>query len=255
MGLFLNDEEYQEELKYWQQQFTTNCKRCNGTLSVQNKNGGYNQCGCVKRTKIFANLISNGIPKAYINWRWNDCVDAQVSVIEQCKQYVQQFNDNFSHCRGMYIFGTQGVGKTTLATIIAKDIALTLNPKTGRYYNTAFVTYDKLLFWNNNFNMQSKLDTFIRKAELAIIDNVGSEVGNQQNITNILDRILRERRNIGFPTIITSNFTMDEIKEHYSGTIKDFIKQSFNQMHVCGHNIRAKDDDNKSFNRFGSLGG
>lgn len=257
MGLFLDDEEYQEELNYWSKQFTLNCPECNGTTTIKNVNGGYNLCNCAKKATIFANLVSNGVPKSFITWKWNNCEKASGIILSQCQNYVKNFNNNFKNCHGMYIFGTQGVGKTTLATVMAKYIGTMINPDTNKRYNVAFAPYETLVYWNvNTYNqiLQQKLETFVRKSQLAIIDNVGAEPGNQQNNTRLLDKILRERRGRGYPTIITSNYTVDEIKQHYSDTVKDFITQSFNEIPVIGKNMRAKDNINDLINGLDDLG-
>lgn len=243
MYLFLDEDGYNTESEYWKKQLVDNCLKCNGERTIVDDKG-INLCTCTVMASVYANLIANGVPKSYINWKWEDCEKASPQIIKQCRDYIKNFNNNFVNCRGMYIFGTQGVGKTTLSTIMAKFIGLKINPITDRRYTVAFATYDTLVDWHNNkFNalLQDKLNKFITKAELVIIDNVGAEGGNVQNNTKLLDRILRERRNRGYPTIITSNYTMDEIKNNYSTSVRDFISQSFNEMPVIGQNIRAKE--------------
>jgi DNA replication protein DnaC len=239
----MDEEEKDIESKYWQRQLVDNCLICNGERTIISDKGT-NLCKCTVTASVYTNLVANGVPKSFLDWKWSNCGKASPQIIKQCQDYIRDFDNNFISCRGMYIFGTQGVGKTTLSTMMAKYIALKINPITDRRYTVAFATYDTLVDWHTNkFNniLQDKLNKFITKAELVIIDNVGAEGGNVQNNTKLLDRILRERRNRGYPTIITSNYTMDEIKSNYSTSVRDFISQSFNEMPVIGQNIRAKE--------------
>ena len=257
MGLFMDEDEHKEELNYWENYFVSVCPVCKGAREILNNQGGVDGCDCVRRAHIYANLITNGVPRTFIDWKWNNCDKADPITLQQCKEYVLNFDNNFKNCQGMYIFGTQGVGKTTLATLIAKYVAFKKNPyKRNRRYQVAFASYDKLIIWDKNtFNidMQQKLNTFINKAELAVIDNVGGELITPATV-KLLDRIIRERRNNGYPTIITANFTLSEMQKHYGDAIKDFISQSFNQMPVIGENIRANDNFNDVLSGIEDLG-
>lgn len=247
MGLFMDEDEHREELSYWEKYFVPTCPICKGEMAIKNEAGGWSTCDCERRAQIYANLIANGVPRMFIDWKWSNCNKANPTTLQQCKDYVLNFDNNFKSCKGMYIFGNQGVGKTTLATLIAKYVAFKKNPnKINRRYQAAFSTFDNLIIWNKNtynVDMQEKLKKFISNADLAVIDDIGSEIVTPET-TALLNRIIRKRQNNNLPTIITSNLTLSEIQQKYGDGIKDFISQSFNQTPVTGENIRANDNFN-----------
>ena len=84
------------------------------------------------------------------------------------------------------------------------------------------------------------MNLIIESSDLLILDNIGSETGTAGYNTKLLEFILRKRDNNCVPTIISSNFTLEQIKSNYSDTIHDFIVQNSDLVLVEGENYRQK---------------
>ncbi|MNY24599.1 DNA replication protein DnaC [compost metagenome] len=87
------------------------------------------------------------------------------------------------------------------------------------------------------------MSRIISKSDLLIIDNIGSETGSKEYNTKLLEFVLRKRDNDNVPTIISSNYTPEQLKQAYSDTVHDFVKQNFNYVLVQGENFRKKDNE------------
>ena len=75
-----------------------------------------------------------------------------------------------------------------------------------------------------------------------IIDNVGNETGKneKQFSQRILEMILRKRDNDCLPTILSSNYNIDEMATEYNNDVRDFILQNDKLVSVLGDNHRIE---------------
>jgi DNA replication protein DnaC len=253
--MYYKEEEYKKEVKRWENRLTRKCDICNGEGMVLAESGSglHQSCICRKKAMLYAELVLRGIPRKYLmKWDWKDCDDKEF--INKCKNYVKDFEDNYFMGRGLYLYGGQGRGKTTMESLIARDVAKKKNPDTEERYIVAFAIFEDLVQLShqgrNNSTAHWKLKQYIEGTDLLIIDNIGSEtgVGNESKYTaKLLEYILRKRDNNCVPTIISSNMTVDELLDYYTSAVRDFILGSFEQISVTGKNHR-KDDKTKNNN-------
>jgi len=246
--MFLSKEQYDEEVNKWENRLVKNCPICKGEGAVPSPTG-YRMCSCKQRAWRNSTLVLWGIPRKYLNenWSWENCTPQ--GFINKCKVYAQNFETNYYDGRGMYLYGCQGRGKSTMEALIARDVATQINKDTNKYFKVAFAIYEDIVQLSHlsrqDKNAKYKLDSLINEPELLIIDNVGSEtgLGNESKYsTRLLEFILRKRDNNGTPTIISSNFTPEELVTHYSDTVHDFITQNCELITVAGDNFRKKPD-------------
>ncbi|MNV94156.1 DNA replication protein DnaC [compost metagenome] len=95
------------------------------------------------------------------------------------------------------------------------------------------------------------MNMIIENPDLLIIDNIGSETGTQAYNTKVLEFVLRKRDNNSVPTIISSNFTPEQLIQTYSDTVHDFIVQNSDLVLVQGDNFRQKGQINEEDLDFG----
>lgn len=206
-------------------------------------------CSCMEKALLNSNLVANGVPRKYLgeNWSWENCTPQHF--VDQCKEYADNFTDNYLTGKGIYLYGSQGRGKSTMEVLIAKTISTKINPDTNKHYRVVFSIYEDIVQLSHqgrqDRNAKRKLDNLIILPELLIIDNIGSETGlgsETKHTTRLLEFILRKRDNNGMPVIISSNFTPEEITKNYSDTVHDFIEQNCELIPVMGDNFRKKND-------------
>lgn len=125
-------------------------------------------------------------------------------------EFAQRFVSTFDAkaFKGLYLYGLAGSGKTHLAAAIGNHLLLRARPR--------FVTSPELLLQiKKTYGNQNGDDEYIDRlsyAKLLIIDDLGSEKPTewvQETLFVIIDR----RYTHYLPTIFTSNFSLDQLKE------------------------------------------
>lgn len=250
--MIFSRDEHQAEIKRWQNRLVKNCQICNGLGSIDKPGSNTAiMCSCQEQALLNAHLASSGIPRKYLNTKWSwDGLNNNKESTDKMKDYADNFEDHYYDGTGIYIYGQQGRGKSLLESLIAREVAAKINPDHNKHNRVAFIIFEELV----QLTHQSRSDlvarnlyhTIVSKPDLLIIDNIGSETGSKEYNTKILEFILRKRDNDSRPTIISSNYTPEQLLGAYSDTVHDFIDQNCISVLVQGENFRKKsaiDDD------------
>ena len=146
-----------------------------------------------------------GFPEAEMqNWTFaNDDLTN-----EQITKAAQRYVDNFSELRkagkGLLLYGDTGTGKTYTACEIA-------NALIDKGYPGLVTNFARILnTLQGTFEKQEYIDSF-NNFQLLVIDDLGIERDTayaKEQVFNIIDSRYRS----GLPMIITTNLTMEEIK-------------------------------------------
>ncbi len=161
--------------------------------------------------------------------------------IKEILKYCRNYIDIFGHERGnILIYGKAGVGKTFLSNCIAKEI---LDAGYSVIYLTSHQLFDILetkVFRHNEMDDMSKgIVSMLYTCDLLIIDDLGTEMINSftesQLFTCIQDRLLAK---VG--TIISTNFSFDDISRHYSERIFSRLIGNYKLIKIAGEDIRIK---------------
>ena len=243
----LSKEEQELEVKKNRRRFVQTCKKCGGTGFLTRMNNGYEEsypCSCLKVVKRNVKLLDWGVPRKFLNDKWNMDFLKEKPYYQDIKNYIDNFQENYDNGKGLFLYGPQGRGKTTVESIIAKEVVMMVNPDTfskKQTFNVAFAMYDDIV--KKQFDKeQSQLKYFLYKSDLLIIDNVGNETGKneKQFSQRILEMILRKRDNDCLPTILSSNYNIDEMATEYNNDVRDFILQNDKLVSVLGDNHRIE---------------
>ena len=245
--MLLSKEEQELEVKKNRRRFVQTCKKCSGTGFLTRMNNGYEEsypCSCLKVVKRNVKLLDWGVPRKFLNDKWNMDFLKEKPYYQDIKNYIDNFKGNYDNGKGLFLYGPQGRGKTTVESIIAKEVVMMVNPDTfskKQTFNVAFAMYDDIV--KKQFDKeQSQLKYFLYKSDLLIIDNVGNETGKneKQFSQRILEMILRKRDNDCLPTILSSNYNIDEMATEYNNDVRDFILQNDKLVSVLGDNHRIE---------------
>jgi DNA replication protein len=244
--MLFTHEEYQNEVKRWQNRLVVNCPICKGVGSVD-KPGTTKatMCKCQENSIKNARLVASGVPRKYLDesWNWDELNNNEESK-QKVKKYVENFQQNYFAGKGLYIYGRQGRGKSLMESLVAREVSALMNPDRGSNYKITFIIFEDLVKMSHearsDISVSKKLNMIIEGSDLLIIDNVGSETGTQAYNTKFLELVLRKRDNSCVPTIISSNYTPEQIQQNYSDTIHDFILQNSELVFVQGENFRQK---------------
>ena len=146
--------------------------------------------------------------------------------IQAAKNYCEHWSENYKENRGLLFYGGTGRGKTTLACCIA-------NRLTDDGINAKAMTVNSLIqrvkdrFRNNGENGETALKAEIKAASLLILDDLGAEQKTDWS-TVFLYEIIDERYRSDKPTIVTTNLSLKQLREHL--TDKYGVPRAFDRL-------------------------
>lgn len=156
-------------------------------------------------------------------------------IIGYVEDFIQDFDKNNGH--NLLFYGTTGLGKTYMCNCIAKAL---LDKNKIVIYQTAFTILDileKRRFRKGLAEISDYEYDLLFKADLLIIDDLGTELSNAFTNAEIFN-IVNTRLLWGKKTIISTNFTPNEISEVYSDRVFSRIFDKFNPLRFFGDDLR-----------------
>ena len=191
-----------------------------------------------KRTKISKkNLVNCGVPSRLQDWYLED-LEVEDKIKQYVLGYVEHLDKVYKEGKGIYFFGNNGVGKTTLACMILKECY------TYRYTckRITFMDYVSLYTraWGDNEVKQEVEEEInkIKSREFLCIEEIGKE-NDTKVAVNVLEDLLRYREDNSLPTIICTNLSPKAIKERYGNSIYSLLKGNCVPIKVTGEDKRG----------------
>ena len=174
----------------------------------------------------------------------------QKAALNMCRSYVGEFaqhagngiGDEYRDGRGLFIYGDNGLGKTHLLKAIG--IAVMQAGYYGIIYRTDQAIIDDLNAVRTQRDVSERdcIDVFTN-CRLLIIDDFGKETPTGYAVGRLF-RILDERYQARRPTLISSNFSMEELEVRLASlyadnsdrarAIADRMIERMTQVHVDG---------------------
>lgn len=127
--------------------------------------------------------------------------------IKLCKRYVDKFTMLSEKNQGLLFYGNAGTGKTHFACCIA-------NALMDRCISVRVESFVKILEKAGSFASKRDEESYIEsmcKAKLLILDDLGAERCTDYGL-EIVYNVIDSRYRTGKPMIVTTNFTLDEMK-------------------------------------------
>lgn len=227
---------------YLQVKYT--CSKCRDTGFV----GGY-RCECFRellRSLSFSELCgrlpieSSGFDAFNLGY-YPEAKEADTGVsprkrmgeiLNFCKSYAADFDTDSP---SLLFTGATGLGKTHLSLAIGAQAA-----RSG--FGVVYDSAQNLLFKleKEHFNRSEKYDG-AREAmlgcDLLIIDDLGAEFSTTFTVAAIHD-IINSRLLACLPTIISTNFTMEELEARYSERVTSRIIGGYTVLRFFGRDVR-----------------
>lgn len=150
--------------------------------------------------------------------------------LKYCMEYAKNFSLNSP---SLFMFGATGLGKTFLSGCIAREVL-------NKGFSVAFDSIQNYVreIEREHFG-RSDSDTLgaLLSADLVILDDLGSEFGSNFNQPAIYN-IINSRLNMGKPTIVSSNLSLDELSKKYDDRIISRLTGMFYTLRFIGEDIR-----------------
>lgn len=170
----------------------------------------------LKRISFERHFITQDFPNEWLDVTLSDIDKSQpkTTAMETFMKYIRNEDTGW-----LYLTGGIGSGKSYFAAALAIDIAKrTIKGK----YPICFINSSKRILELSELSKQKNSDEFKKKLELycnvpvLVIDDFGHEFKNDFIRDAIVNEIISSRCNKKLFTIITSNFSLDEIEVLYS---------------------------------------
>lgn len=158
-------------------------------------------------------------------------------ILEISEDFCYNFNETNMN---LLLYGSTGLGKTFMCNCIANAL---ISKEISVLYQTAFSLFE--IVENHKFNKQNETEgnlinyNMIFECELLIIDDLGTEVGN--SFTNAeLFNIINERLITNKKTIVSTNLSLEQLRDTYSERITSRVFNNFVPLKFYGDDLRYK---------------
>ena len=153
-----------------------------------------------------------------------------------CRQFVEEFGEAKGN---ILLTGNTGVGKTFLANCIAKELM-------DRYYSVIYLSSGDLfdIFSKWKFDSQAEegmkdMYEYILDCDLLVIDDLGTELNNSFTSSQLF-YCLNERLNRKKGTVISTNLSLNALRDTYTERVTSRIMSYYRILPVYGDDIRLK---------------
>ncbi len=153
---------------------------------------------------------------------------------ESCVEYASHFRPGPG--RNLLMNGAPGLGKTFLSACIAREV---VNRGYSVVYDTAihvFSCMEKQKFGGGT-EEELRMAERILECDLLILDDLGTEM-NTSFISPALYSIINSRILSERPTIISTNFTLQQLSQRYTPQIASRLDGEYRILVFAGNDIR-----------------
>lgn len=194
----------------------------------------------IRTTLSSKNLINMGVPKALLDLSLED-LDLNEKILDYVQGYIDNIDNSFKYNKGLFLYGSNGTGKTSIASIIIKE-AYKHRYTAKRMTWVDYMTLYTRAWGCNNFELKMHTEDVIKDIkdrEFLVLEEIGKEQDNKLAMT-LLEDLLRHREDKGFPTIICTNLAPKSVVERYGASIESLIKGNMTPIKLVGKDNRKE---------------
>ncbi|MBD5458189.1 MAG: ATP-binding protein [Lachnospiraceae bacterium] len=156
------------------------------------------------------------------------------NAVMTCQNFIKNFNSDYHN---LFFYGTVGTGKTFLSNCVAKEL---IESGHSVIYFSAAGLFDLLSRYSFDFkNKEDERDRYadLYQCDLLIVDDLGTELTNQF-VASRLFSLLNERHMGKKATVISTNLSLEELRNRYSDRIFSRITSHYKLCKLTGPDIR-----------------
>jgi len=158
-------------------------------------------------------------------------------VYETCVEYARKFGPKSMN---LFFNGAPGLGKTYLSACIARVVAEKGFSVVYDMAGAIFSMFEDAKF-NKSDNLEETRDEINRylQCDLLIIDDLGTEMITEFT-KSVLYEVINTRLISAKKTIVSSNMTIDEMRQRYTEQIMSRLEGEYHVLTFYGDDIRKK---------------
>ena len=238
-----------------------NCKNCTCLVECKNEikgyylfpktngktiNFSYTMCRYKQKEKYRDNLVLFDIPSSVKQASVKEIYKTdknRLPVIKELKNFINNYSGD-NKTKGIYLHGSFGSGKTYLIAALFNELA-------KKDVKSVIVHVPELLRdLKDSFSSDySSKFSLLKHTPLLLLDDIGAEYLTAWGRDEVIEPILQYRMDEKLPTFFTSNFTLEELENHFSTTnnsidkvkakrIMERIKQLSIPVELISKNLR-----------------
>ncbi len=219
------------------------CPLCQDTGYVAGEDGLKEKCRCFRQRELSLRYAQSNIQDliqrenfSTLSYEYYQGEDLQHfrAAVELSRSFTENFKEDY---RNLFFYGTVGTGKSFLSGCIAHEL---LQAGFSVIYFSAAGFFERLARYAFDARNRDTLQDFYEdlfQCDLLILDDLGTEVTNSF-VTSQLFACLNERALRRKSVIISTNLSLEELRDRYSDRIFSRITSSFSLCKLTGPDIR-----------------
>ena len=219
------------------------CPACEDTGYITDENNLKQKCSCFRQREIsilysqsnIQDMISReNFSTLSTEYYQGEDLRRFESAVDLCRNFIKNFNQDYHN---ILFYGTVGTGKSFLSGCIAKEL---IDQGCSVIYFSSSSLFDMLARYSFDYKEKEALQDFcedIYGCDLLIIDDLGTEITNTF-VASQLFSCLNERGLRKKAMIISTNLSLEELRDRYSDRIFSRITSSFSLCKLTGQDIR-----------------
>jgi len=152
-------------------------------------------------------------------------------ILGRAKRLCKNFDNE---TKGLLLIGSPGLGKTFLSNCIEGELRGRCKTVLSLRAVKLFRLMEEIKFGRED---DPEKERAVYDCDLLIIDDLGTESDGQLN-SSFFDDILNERINLGKKTLISTNYSMEELHRRYSSRFISRLTEYFIICRFSGNDIR-----------------
>lgn len=219
------------------------CPDCRDTGYLESTDGLKEKCRCFRRQELAllyeqSNIQDMVAKENFSTLSYEYYQDEDLTRFKKAVQISRGFAEHFSHdYENLFFYGTVGTGKSFLSGCIAGELL-----KQGHsviYFSSAGL-FDTLARYSFDTKSKETLYNFYKdlyNCDLVIIDDLGTELTNSF-VTSQLFACLNERHLRRKACIISTNLSLEELRDRYSDRVFSRITSNYTLCKLTGPDVR-----------------
>lgn len=214
------------------------CPHCDGYGHIIDERGA-RPCQCVTREVMQDAFAEARIPYRFLQEDLSSFQMRNASSLRRSLNFARQYVKNYSreNCKGIYITGPTGVGKTHLAIGILK--ALMEKGYTGVFYNLTDLLDDIRATYEPQAASEAsaRINQYLKR-QVLVLDDFGMQKTSSW-VTDRLYALINRRYQECKTLILTSNLSQKALRERVEPALASRIISLCTPLEISGDDFRA----------------
>ncbi len=203
------------------------------------------ECDCIAQWILHRYMLLHGIDTAYQRLGWMDATGVPQNAQDEVIDYLDHSDAYVNAGLNLILHSPDaGTGKTLMLMLLAKGLMARGHDVYVAQMNTIVEMYTS--GWRSEED-KHYFERRIMNCEVLVIDDLGKEMRDSSVnfLDRLIDRVIRSRTAAAAPTMITTNYTPEQLREGYNQYVASLLTESCFFVETSGADFRPRMMDRK----------